>query len=89
MRNATRTHRAARGPRDLPAGAQTGDAAPGAIEASAGDAEARIREAAYLLYEQRGGVDGHDVDDWLEAEAMLSRHDAGELQAGEAADAGH
>lgn len=30
-----------------------------------------IAEAAYLLYLERGGVDGRDFDDWLEAEREL------------------
>jgi len=34
------------------------------------DQEIRIR--AYELYEQRGRENGHDVDDWLQAEAELS-----------------
>ena len=34
--------------------------------------EARIREAAYALYEARGHVHGHDLDDWLKAEATLN-----------------
>jgi len=34
--------------------------------------EARIREVAYALYENRGGVDGNDLDDWLTAEAAVS-----------------
>ncbi len=33
----------------------------------------RIRQRAYALYEQRGRLDGHDLDDWLQAEAELSR----------------
>lgn len=35
--------------------------------------EARIREAAYALYEKRGREDGHDLDDWLTAETALGR----------------
>ncbi len=31
-----------------------------------------IRRRAYDLYEQRGCLDGHDVDDWLQAEAEVS-----------------
>ena len=31
-----------------------------------------IRRRAYELYEKRGRDDGHDVDDWLRAEAELS-----------------
>jgi hypothetical protein len=32
-----------------------------------------IRERAYQLYEQRGRDDGHNLDDWLQAEAELSQ----------------
>jgi len=39
--------------------------------------EARIRRAAYALYEARGGVHGHDVDDWLAAEAALAAEASG------------
>ena len=31
----------------------------------------RIRAVAYQLYEARGCADGHDMDDWLAAEATL------------------
>ncbi|MBI5719608.1 MAG: DUF2934 domain-containing protein [Burkholderiales bacterium] len=41
--------------------------------------EMRIREAAYALYLARGQAEGHDVDDWLAAEAAL----AGEAAAAE------
>jgi len=34
--------------------------------------EEEIRRRAYVLYEQRGREDGHDLDDWLRAEAELS-----------------
>ena len=34
--------------------------------------EEEIRRRAYALYEQRGRKDGHDVDDWLRAEAELT-----------------
>ena len=33
--------------------------------------EDRVRELAYSYYEQRGRRDGHDVDDWLRAEASV------------------
>lgn len=45
-------------------------AAPEA-EADSSRAE-RIREVAYQLYEARGHVDGHDLDDWLAAEAAVN-----------------
>ena len=31
--------------------------------------EEQIRRRAYELYEARGREDGHDLDDWLQAEA--------------------
>jgi len=31
-----------------------------------------IARQAYFLYEQRGCQPGHELDDWLEAEALLS-----------------
>lgn len=34
--------------------------------------EHEIRLRAYELYEQRGRENGHDMDDWLQAEAELS-----------------
>ena len=32
-----------------------------------------IAGRAYQLYLERGGTDGHDVDDWLHAEEQLAR----------------
>lgn len=46
-----------------------GDAASPTAEDASDSREARIRRAAYARYEQRGGEDGHDVEDWLAAEA--------------------
>ncbi len=34
--------------------------------------EHEIRARAYELYEQRGRENGHDTEDWLQAEAELS-----------------
>jgi len=31
----------------------------------------QIRTRAYQLYEQRGKVEGHELEDWLQAEAEL------------------
>ncbi len=33
----------------------------------------RVSRLAYSRYEQRGRVDGHDLEDWLEAERELTR----------------
>jgi hypothetical protein len=35
--------------------------------------EQRIRQRAYELYLVRGHGDGHDVEDWLEAEEELTQ----------------
>ena len=37
------------------------------------DLEEEIRRRAYERYEQRGKTDGHDVEDWLHAEAEKMR----------------
>lgn len=42
-----------------------------AASAGAGDLTEQIRQLAFHLYESRGGGDGHDLDDWLEAERDL------------------
>lgn len=42
-----------------------------AASAGAGDLTEQIRQLAFHLYESRGGGDGHDLDDWLEAEREL------------------
>jgi hypothetical protein len=50
-----------------------GDGAGAGLPQQAPDAasrEERIRQSAYALYEARGRVDGHDVDDWLIAQAQ-------------------
>ena len=35
--------------------------------------EHEIRMRAYDLFERRGKVDGHDMDDWLKAEWEITR----------------
>ena len=35
------------------------------------DIEERIRRRAYEIYEHRGGIDGLDLDDWLQAETEI------------------
>jgi hypothetical protein len=34
--------------------------------------EERIRLRAYELYEKRGRLEGHDLEDWLQAEAEIT-----------------
>ena len=40
---------------------------------SVSDAEEKIRLRAYELYEERGKIEGHALDDWLQAEAEIVR----------------
>ena len=40
--------------------------------AAEADREERIRDRAYELYEARGRGDGHDLEDWLEAEEEIT-----------------
>jgi hypothetical protein len=40
---------------------------------SGAELQDQIRARAFQLYEQRGRDDGHDPDDWLQAEAELSQ----------------
>ena len=35
------------------------------------DRQEQIRGRAYELYEQRGKEDGHDLEDWLQAESEV------------------
>jgi hypothetical protein len=36
------------------------------------DVEEQIRTRAYELYEARGREEGHDLEDWVEAEAEIT-----------------
>jgi len=38
---------------------------------SVSDAEEKIRLRAYQLYEERAKVEGHALDDWLQAQAEI------------------
>jgi len=39
---------------------------------SPADIQEQVRRRAFELYEQRGREDGHDLDDWLQAESELA-----------------
>lgn len=41
--------------------------------AEARSVEEKIRIRAYLIFEKRGGEHGHDLADWLQAEAEIQR----------------
>ena len=47
---------------------------PGSIEFT----EELIRQRAYQLYEQRGCEEGHQLDDWLQAEGEILKKKPGE-----------
>ena len=38
-----------------------------------GDLQKQIERLAFQLYEARGREDGHDIEDWLRAKAVLQR----------------
>lgn len=43
---------------------------------STGEFQEQIRRRAYELYEQRGRDDGHETDDWLQAESEVTQQKA-------------
>lgn len=54
------------------AGSSEHDAGPGGSSpCPPEDVHARIAALAYQLYEQRGREDGHEVEDWLDAEQRI------------------
>ncbi len=44
---------------------------PDQVGSDDGDVQQRIAVRAHELYRERGGCDGHDLDDWLEAERTI------------------
>jgi DUF2934 family protein len=48
------------------------DPTPTETELRTPELEEQVRARAYDLYEQRGRADGHELDDWLQAEAELT-----------------
>jgi Protein of unknown function (DUF2934) len=38
-----------------------------------GELQEKIRRRAYELYDQHGRNNGHDLDDWLQAESEVTR----------------
>ena len=47
--------------------------APAEVQTTALPLEERVRRRAYEIYLQRGGQDGSDTDDWLQAEEEIQR----------------
>jgi hypothetical protein len=52
-------------------------AAPVAPSVNSVDREQAIREAAYACFEARGCEPGHELDDWLRAEALVQQANGG------------
>lgn len=40
-------------------------------DGQAADSLAQIQRRAYQLWQERGGIGGHELDDWLQAEAEV------------------
>lgn len=64
---------------------KSGDGAAAGKAAAAGNGpaaapaelEQQIRELAYGYYVERGCAEGHDLDDWLRAEAQVQQRNGG------------
>ena len=54
-----------------------GDAGNGAAGARYQPSADEIAQAAYMRYLSRGGADGRDFDDWIEAERELANRNIG------------
>jgi hypothetical protein len=70
-KSASTAQRASAPVRKRRAAAAQSAADPASAPAGTPTREDRVRELAYSYYEQRGRWDGHDVDDWLRAEAAV------------------
>ena len=57
----------------MPSGAVTGDVAGGGQGPQGGPTLDQIAQRAYEIYQSRGGTDGQDMEDWLQAERELRR----------------
>lgn len=53
------------------------------------DREQAIREAAYAFFEARGCEPGHELDDWLKAEAQVQRANCESESAGAVGQVAH
>jgi hypothetical protein len=57
-------------PSSKPAGSPRSDVTT--VTTRSEDVQKAIRERAYEIYKQRGGHDGTDLEDWVEAEREIS-----------------
>ena len=49
---------------------------PSPVTKARADLQEQIRYRAYQLHEQRGRDDGHELDDWLQAESEVKQKKA-------------
>ena len=50
---------------------------PTQVTKSTPDLQEQIRRRAYGLYEQHGRNEGHELDDWLQAESEVTKRKTG------------
>lgn len=67
------TNSAPRPPKAAPASEAPALDSPAEPSAAAFDREQAIREMAYACFEARGCEPGHELDDWLQAEAQVQQ----------------
>ncbi|WP_226467084.1 DUF2934 domain-containing protein [Hydrogenophaga sp.] len=60
-----------------PSAPEANEQAPESPSAAPFDREQAIREAAYACFEARGCEPGHELDDWLRAEALVQQANGG------------
>lgn len=61
----------------MPLAPEANEQAPESPSATPFDREQAIREAAYACFEARGCEPGHELDDWLRAEALVQQANGG------------
>ncbi|MBA4262664.1 MAG: hypothetical protein C0443_11785 [Comamonadaceae bacterium] len=62
---------------NIPMAPDSGDPATASPSATSFDREQAVREAAYACFEARGCEPGHELDDWLKAEALVQQANGG------------
>lgn len=67
------TARAAKPAKAVAAGNRSGAGSRRQARTDGEDFFARVRTLAYSYYEARGGIEGHETEDWLRAEAEVRR----------------
>lgn len=58
---------------NMPMAPDSSESATAGPSATSFDREQAVREAAYTCFEARGCEPGHELDDWLKAEALVQQ----------------